>query len=335
MKCIRNIVLLAGLLALVAAGPGLARAQDSDRIQIGIEYVNYAYGDPEPPGSFKLSGAYEDSGTCTLEGSVENADGSFTQVHELVGADGTLTVQVDISVEFWGFFYTSRRVGRFTVLSGTEAYADLEYEGDTLLTSTTSNVGWGGWGYTYSYTTVVYELDSDPPENVAPVAHLSSGPYGTDPYSYNLMAWGSWDEDGIPVAFEWDFDGDGTWDAATQGVYGASITHTYPGTGTWTAAVRVTDNDGATDTATHQVVITPPPSVSITAPANGSTVSGTSVAIGATVTNAITAYFHVDGILVGTQASGQPSGTWYASVLWDSTTVANGTHTFTVTAVSA
>jgi hypothetical protein len=97
----------------------------------------------------------------------------------------------------------------------------------------------------------------------------------------------------------------------------------------------VTDNDGATDTATHQVVISAPPSVSITAPANGSTVSGASVAIAASVTNAITANFYVDGILVGTQASGQPSGTWYASVLWDSTLVGNGTHTITVSAMSA
>jgi hypothetical protein len=335
---IRRIAVLAACCAVAAVfalptTPETARAEYPDPIVIDLEYVYYAYGDPEPPGSFTISGGYEDSGVCTLTSSVVNGDGSITMVHELEGAHGTMTVQVDLDAEYWGFVYTSRRVGTFTVLSGTDAYADLDYEGDVLQT-TTSSGGWGvGWGYypSFSYTTSVYQLDSDPPENVAPVANLTGNPSGTEPYVYYLSAGGSWDEDGIPVKFEWDFDGNGTWDAVTQGGMGW-ISHDYEGPGTWTAAVRVTDNDGATDEATHQVVITDPPTVTITAPAAGSTVSGTSVTIAANATNAISMVFYVDAIPVGNAASGNPSVPWSAGVLWDSTQVANGPHTIMVVA---
>jgi hypothetical protein len=75
--------------------------------------------------------------------------------------------------------------------------------------------------------------------------------------------------------------------------------------------------------------------VSITTPAAGSTVSGPSVGITASVTDATTVYFHVDGTLVGTRTSGTPTGAWSAGLAWDSTTVSNGPHTITATAVAA
>src|SRR5690606_19192261 len=73
-----------------------------------------------------------------------------------------------------------------------------------------------------------------------------------------------------------------------------------------------------------------PPSVSITAPANGSEVSGTvNITANATDDNSVTqVVFEVDDNPIGTDTNG--SNGW--SVSWDTTTVSNGPHTITATA---
>ena len=59
------------------------------------------------------------------------------------------------------------------------------------------------------------------------------------------------DADGTIVLYEWDFDGDGVydWSSGSSG----TATHTYPAPGTYTAILRVTDNEGATHTDTVTV----------------------------------------------------------------------------------
>jgi PKD repeat protein len=52
--------------------------------------------------------------------------------------------------------------------------------------------------------------------------------------------------------YEWDFDGDGTVDVTTTG---ASTTHTYSDTGTYSATLTVVGEDGATDTTTVSVTV--------------------------------------------------------------------------------
>ena len=73
-----------------------------------------------------------------------------------------------------------------------------------------------------------------------------------------------------------------------------------------------------------------PPSVSITAPANGSEVSGTvNITANATDDNSVTqVVFEVDDNPIGTDTNG--SNGW--SVSWDTTTVSNGPHTIIATA---
>jgi PKD repeat protein len=109
-----------------------------------------------------------------------------------------------------------------------------------------------------------------------PVATASLSPSnGAIPLLVNFSGAGI-DSDGTIVKFEWDFDGDGTFDftSATTG----NTTHTYDTAGTYNAVFRVTDNDDLTDTArvtTTAVRAGPPgsPTATITSPANPLTVT--------------------------------------------------------------
>ncbi|MFB6083000.1 MAG: PKD domain-containing protein [Halorientalis sp.] len=67
------------------------------------------------------------------------------------------------------------------------------------------------------------------------------------------------DRDGELVATEWRF-GDGT--AAS----GSTVTHTFGTPGNYTVEVRVTDDDGATDTTTREIHVNAPPEAVLDAP---------------------------------------------------------------------
>ncbi len=82
----------------------------------------------------------------------------------------------------------------------------------------------------------------------------ANGPYyevvGT---SLSLDGSASSDADGDIVFYEWDFDGDGTydWSSTTE----SNTAHTYNTAGVYTATLRVTDNDDCNDTDTANVFI--------------------------------------------------------------------------------
>ncbi len=63
------------------------------------------------------------------------------------------------------------------------------------------------------------------------------------------------DEDGSIVLYEWDFDGDGTydWSSTANGV----TTYKYDTPGTYTAILRVTDDEGATNTDSTVITVIP------------------------------------------------------------------------------
>jgi hypothetical protein len=71
------------------------------------------------------------------------------------------------------------------------------------------------------------------------------------------------------------------------------------------------------------------PSVSLTSPANGSTVSGsvTLTALASGNGGVAGVQFEIDGVAIGNEITTSPY-----TILWDSTTVANGAHTLTATA---
>jgi PKD repeat protein len=90
--------------------------------------------------------------------------------------------------------------------------------------------------------------------NSAPNAALEASPAsGNPPLTVNFDASGSADPDGGSITlYEWDFDGDGTYD-----FNGTSPTaqHIYDKQGTITAMVRVTDDESSTATATKQISV--------------------------------------------------------------------------------
>ena len=100
------------------------------------------------------------------------------------------------------------------------------------------------------------EITVSVPGNDDPVADLSPATDSGDaPYTVSFDASGSTDNDGTIVLYEWDFDGDGNFDG-----YGddPTIDHTYDA-GSWTAKLRVTDDDGAQDTDTATIDVNAPP----------------------------------------------------------------------------
>lgn len=117
-----------------------------------------------------------------------------------------------------------------------------------------------------------------PPPNSPPVASFTRTPSsGEAPLSVSFNASASSDPDGSIVSYVWSF-GDG---GSGSGI---TATHTYNSTGTYTAQLTVTDDDGATDTATTQTI-------QVSAPPSGSTPHTANCQIG-------TSYLASDGLTV-------------------------------------
>lgn len=108
--------------------------------------------------------------------------------------------------------------------------------------------------------------------NVPPTAQAAWSAAGLDA---TFSSSGSGDSDGSIAAFRWDF-GDGKTDSTP------SPSHTYAQAGSYTVTLTVTDDDGASDTASLQVVVAEPanvpPTAAFTPTVDGLTVSVTGAA---------------------------------------------------------
>ncbi|MBN2081385.1 PKD domain-containing protein [bacterium] len=94
--------------------------------------------------------------------------------------------------------------------------------------------------------------------NVAPAADLDADVTSGDaPLTVNFDASGSSDIDGTIVDYEWDLDCDGTFNetgAEADARSNATASYSYTGVGYFYPAVRVTDNEGLTDTASLTIM---------------------------------------------------------------------------------
>src|SRR5436190_5267048 len=108
----------------------------------------------------------------------------------------------------------------------------------------------------------------------------------------------------------------GSYNNASQGIFA-----TVNGTGSGSGAGGGTDGGGTTNPA-------PPVTLAMSAPPANATVSGTSVTISATPSATVLGVqFKVDGANIGSEDASAPY-----SIAWDSTAIANGTHTLTAVA---
>ncbi|MGY3317957.1 PKD repeat protein [Arthrobacter sp. TE12232] len=104
-----------------------------------------------------------------------------------------------------------------------------------------------------------------PPANVAPTAAFTST---ASNLAVTFNGSGSADPDGTVTGYAWDFG-----DASTG--TGATASHTYANAGSYTVSLTVTDDDGATGTASRTVSVTAPASNTVVAAdAFGRTVTG-------------------------------------------------------------
>jgi predicted dithiol-disulfide oxidoreductase (DUF899 family) len=127
-------------------------------------------------------------------------------------------------------------------------------------------------------------------------------------------------------------------DTSSAGGWTFSWNSTTATNGAHSVTATATDNQDAATTSVvvnvtvNNTVANVPPTVSVTAPANGSTVSGSSVSLAANAADTDGSVskvdFKVDGVTVGTDTSS--AGGWTFN--WNSTTATTGAHTITATA---
>ena len=92
-----------------------------------------------------------------------------------------------------------------------------------------------------------------PPANLPPVAKFSARPtWGVVPFPVLFDASESFDPDGTITLYEWDFQGDGIYDATFQTQ--TRVNFIYENAGSYQASLRVTDDEGLTST-NHIVII--------------------------------------------------------------------------------
>ena len=165
----------------------------------------------------------------TSSGLTINVDGSDSS-----DADGTI-VKYD-----WDF-------GDGTTDATSGASAVHTYAGagtySVKLTVTDNNDGTG-------QATQSVSVIAPPPANVPPTASFAATPSGL---TVDVDATGSSDPDGTIMSYSWQF-GDGTSDV------GETVSHSYLAAGTYTVMLTVTDDQGATDTASKDVAVSGPAS---------------------------------------------------------------------------
>ena len=111
------------------------------------------------------------------------------------------------------------------------------------------------WAYRYPTTGTNPPTTPPPPPAAAPTASITATGTASDTYRFDAVATAA---SGLTIAsYAWTF-GDGT-----SGT-GASVTHTYAASGTYTASLTVTDSAGSATTVSKSVtasvpVVTPPP----------------------------------------------------------------------------
>jgi parallel beta-helix repeat protein len=200
-------------------------------------------------------------------------------------------------------------------------------QGTHTLTATARDAA----GNTRTASVTVTVSNPPPPDNTPPTVTITS-PANTETVNgtINVTADASDNVDVVAVEFRLDGAAPGTEDTANPYSVRWNTEDTADGFHTLTATAR--DAAGNTGTASITVRVsndTIAPTVTITSPANGTPVSGTTpVAADASDNKGVVAVeFRLDGATPGTEVATPPY-----SVSWDTTTTTDGPHTLTAVA---
>jgi PKD repeat protein len=187
--------------------------------------------------------------TSVLAASTANADNLSVFAAERSG-DGALTVMV-VSKVLAGSTSVTVNLANFTPAAAAQAWQLTASNSITRL----ADVAVSGAGFVTSVpaqsVTLFVVPASGAPVNQSPVAGATATPgSGTAPLAVTFDGSSSSDPDGVIAGYAWTF-GDG------GSAAGQTTSHTYQTAGSYSARLTVTDNQGATDTTTLTIVVSP------------------------------------------------------------------------------
>src|SRR5579862_7270649 len=179
-------------------------------------------------------------------------------------------------------------------------------------------------------TAVTIKVNNSTPDTTPPTVSMSAPANGSTVSSTVTVSASASDNVAVAsVQFQLDNVNVGTADTASPYTYSWDTTKSTNGTHTLRAIATDTSNNSTTSssvivTVNNAAKDTTPPTVSMTAPANGATVSGT-VAVSANASDNVAVanvQFQLDNVNVGTADTTSPY-----TYSWDTTKSTNGTHT--------
>lgn len=178
-----------------------------------------------------------------------SADGALTVMVIAKVLSGATPVTIDLANFAPG---SAAQVWQLTAANSITRLADVGLSGPSLSTSVPAQ----------SVTLFVIP-ESGAPANQSPVANMTASPAtGAAPLVVAFDGRASADPDGSITAYAWAFGDGGT-------ASGATTSHTYPAAGTFIAQLTVTDHQGATNSTSATISVTP----EATAPAAPSNLS--------------------------------------------------------------
>lgn len=237
------------------------------------------------PAAITVSGA-----TVSAAG---NAGSTVLDVGETVTVDGSGSTASD-GVDEYHWNYTGDRQSDQQGATITHSFASAGVYDVTLTTYNDEQSADNGI-ITDRDSFRVYVGDDRKPDSALQVYPYTASTGET----VQFYAGGSSDNFGI-TTYEWDYDGDGTYDATTRAgsMPGPLTTHTYSSTGTYDAAVRVSDGSGNTNVSTMEVTVAPEPTVthsSVEHTGNGTAPGGSIASKTVTAGGMFQFYLHPDG----------------------------------------
>lgn len=191
---------------------------------------------------------------AVLEGDVLN-ESSLDLLLNFISADGRLSDEYGLGIEKYTLQIDGQPLDFIGHVGDINTVAAVLYNsefdaGVSVVTNNSLSMEEDILNLAQSLLDVAIDNTPDTMANMAPMAVFTADPTsGVAPLEVSFDASASMDPDGEIVSFEFDFGNDST---STDAV----TTTTYESAGMFTVTLVVTDNEGATDTATQVITVT-------------------------------------------------------------------------------